>query len=101
MEWKLKLNIESIGAIQFVSNDRLAICREDRAELEVHQVTRESTHLLYKLTCDEWRGDYPRSMAVSDSMTDSILVIQNRYVYQFPCQESVEYVKKYEVHTSD
>ena len=68
--------------------------------MDVHQVTREKIVQLYTLISHEWGGMKPSGVAVSESMPDSILVIcsYKPYVYQFPCHEASEYVKKYQIH---
>ena len=101
-EWKVKHEIKQWRSelhVHFVSSDHLAICKMQ--SVKVHKVTTEEIHLLYTLTSHEWRGDvWPHSVAVSESMPDSILVIclNKPYVYQFPCQEASEYVRKYQIH---
>ena len=89
-----------MGELHFVSSDHLAICTG--YSVEVHKVTREETHLLYTLTSHEWRDYYvwPCGVAVSESMPDSILVIceDKPYVYQCPCHEASQYIKKYQIH---
>ena len=98
----MKHEINQLGRVlHFVSSDHLAICYGD--SVEVHKVTREETHLLYTLTSHEWKGVLPCVVAVSESMPNSILVIcysepYEPYVYQFPCHEASQYVKKYQIH---
>ena len=109
----MKYVINSEGELYFVSSDHLAICTLH--SVEVHQVTTEETHILYTLTSHEWvpraypvpsdcifpqTRVWPHGVAVSESMPNSILVISQDkpYVYQFPCHEISEYVKKYQIH---
>ena len=84
--------------MQFVGDDQLAICTY--TSVLVYHVTKEATHLLYKLTCKEWDSfPMPCGIAVSESMPDSILVIcsRNQYVYQFKRCESVHYTEKHDM----
>ena len=95
----MKHEINQLGrALHFVSSNHLAICAGH--SVEVHKVTRAQT--LYTLKSHEWRGYWvwPCGVAVSESMPDSILVIceDKPYVYQFPCHEASQYVKKYKIH---
>ena len=70
----MKHEIDRRGELHFVSSDRLAICTMQ--SVEVHQVTREETRLLYTLKSHEWGGDvWPCGVAMSESLPDSLLVI--------------------------
>ncbi|XP_072027905.1 uncharacterized protein [Amphiura filiformis] len=105
LEWQLKHEIYSQGQLQFLASDRLAIITRLRS-VKVYHVSREEAHLIYTLTSDEWRGGdltgdvYPWDVAVSESMPNSIFVIAytSSYVYEFPCHEASNHVKKYQIH---
>ena len=91
--------MQSYEELQFVTNNHLAICIS--SGVEVHNVTREATRLLYTctLSSDEWRRSFPCDVTVSESMPDSILVIcwERSFVYQFPCHKSTQYAQRYQI----
>ena len=66
--------------------------------MNVYEVTAESSHLAYKLESEEWLG-HLTSVAVSESIPDSILVVcaDKPHVYQYPCHEAKRWVKKHRI----
>ena len=67
--------------------------------VKVYEVTTQGSQLAYQLSSDEWKGTWTSGVAVSDSLPDSMLVIceGKPYVYQFPCHQATQEVKKYKI----
>ena len=68
--------------------------------MKVYEVSTESAHVSYQISSEEWKGKWTRGVAVSDSLPNSMLVIfpGKPYVYQYPCHEATQEVKKYRIH---
>ena len=67
--------------------------------VKVYEVTAQGSQLAYQLSSGEWKGKHTMGVALSDSLPDSMLVIcKNKpYVYQFPCHQATQEVKKYKI----
>ena len=74
-----------------------------RGCVKVYEVTTTSSRLAYTLTSQEWEGKDTRDTAVSESLPGSMLVICQfqPYVYQFPCHEATQEVKKYRIKSDE
>ena len=62
-------------------------------------MTTQSSQLAYQLSSDEWEGKWTLGVAVSASLPDNMLVTceGKPYVYQFPCHQATQEVKKYKI----
>ena len=104
LQWQYQHTIDKtaeVNALHWVSNQHLAVCMKGR--VMVYEVTAQSSHLAYQLSSDEWKGKDTRGVAISDSLPDNMLVIRERnpFVYQVPCHEAAQAVKKYRIHCNE
>ena len=104
LQWQYKHTIDIVDsradfvwACYWVSNQHLAVCV--MRCVKVYKVTTEGSHLAYQLSSNEWNGMWTTGVAVSIALPDSMLVVcrGKRYVYQFPCHEATQEVKKYKI----
>ena len=99
LQWQYKrtVNTGSVYACNWVSNQHLAVCMEGC--VKVYEVTTHDSQLVYQMSSDEWKGKLTIGVAVSDALLGSMLVIceDRPYVYQFPCHEATQEVKKYKI----
>ena len=67
--------------------------------VKVYEVTTQGSQLAYQLSSHEWKGMWTKGVAVSASLPDSMLVIcqWKPYVYQFPCHQATQWVKKHKM----
>ena len=67
--------------------------------VEVYKVTSHFSSLAYTCTSEEWKQKPVRSVAVSESLVDSMLIICHGqpFVYQYPCHGAKREVKKYAI----
>ena len=72
--------------------------------VKVYEVTATSSRLAYILTNQSWEKNVISGVAVSESFPKCMLVIceseKHPYVYQCPCHEATEEVKRYEIGTA-
>ena len=100
LEWRHKHTIvnTSFSELHWISYQHLAVCAH--RSVKVYEVTPESSRLAHQLPSKEWDG-LVSSVAVSDSIPDSILVVCGGipYVYHvsFPCYSTTHKVKKYRI----
>ena len=99
LQWQHKHTIDTglVDACHWVSRQHLAVCMVGC--VKVYEVTTQGSQLAYQLSSVEWKGKYTMGVAVSDSLPDSMLVIcvGKPYVYQFPCHQATQEVKKYKI----
>ena len=71
--------------------------------VKVYEMTTTSSRLAYTITSQEWKGQDINGVAVSESLPGSMLVIceYQPYVYQFPCHEATQEVKRYKIQSNE
>ncbi|XP_072041340.1 mitogen-activated protein kinase kinase kinase 13-B-like [Amphiura filiformis] len=102
LQWHHKHTIQAdVSACHWISHQQLAVCL--KGGVKVYEVTTESSHLAYTLTNQDWEGKFTRGVAVtgavSESSPDDMFVICDHqpYVYQHPCHQAKEMIKKYKI----
>ena len=92
----------SVYACHWINPQHLAVCESygyhDNV-VKVFEVTPTSNHLAYTIKSPELERANIHGVAVSESLPGSMLVICNKrpYVYQFPCHEATQTVKRYKI----